>query len=381
LFISENKPRGLAYKMGNGTVQFRELGVAVVGAGRIGTRRAAIAATHPGVRFLAVSDLDPSRARVLAEKVRAQYHSGDNLEVISRPEVNAVIISTSEHEHTLPVLQALDLGKPVLVEKPIAMNLDEAGQMESTAVSTGVDLRVGYSRRFKRRYILAKEQILQGRLGKIVGGNARVYSSRAAMLQILQRSPHATPVMDVLTYYVDLMCWFLEGNPPVEVVARGQGGVFKAAGYSADDVTWAILTFADGAVVSLGVCYNLPQKYPSFGQSDRIEIFGEEGVMLSDNDHTDRILYSDRGIPHSYVPGHSVNMAFFGSSSPGDWALGDFWGPLATETRAWLDHLCTGRPCINATAQDGRRTLEVTLAIEEAVKRGQAVRLSLTKRR
>jgi len=103
--------------------------------------------------------------------------------------------------------------------------------------------------------------------------------------------------------------------------------------------------------------------------------------MLSDNDHTDRILYSDRGIPHSYVPGHSVNMAFFGSSSPGDWALGDFWGPLATETRAWLDHLCTGRPCINATAQDGRRTLEVTLAIEEAVKRGQAVRLSLTKRR
>jgi predicted dehydrogenase len=343
--------------MGNGTLQFRELGVAVVGAGRIGTRRAAIAATHPGVRFLAVSDLDPSRARVLAEKVRAQYHSGDNLEVISRPEVNAVIISTSEHEHTLPVLQALDLGKPVLVEKPIAMNLDEAGQMESTAVSTGVDLRVGYSRRFKRRYILAKEQILQGRLGKIVGGNARVYSSRAAMLQILQRSPHATPVMDVLTYYVDLMCWFLEGNPPVEVV------------------------FADGAVVSLGVCYNLPQKYPSFGQSDRIEIFGEEGVMLSDNDHTDRILYSDRGIPHSYVPGHTVNMAFFGSSSPGDWALGDFWGPLATETRAWLDHLCTGRPCINATAQDGRRTLEVTLAIEEAVKRGQAVRLSLTKRR
>ena len=49
-------------------------------------------------------------------------------------------------------------------------------------------------------------------------------------------------MLDVLTYYVDLMCWFLEGNRPVEVVARGQMGIFKEAGYNAHDVTWAIVT-------------------------------------------------------------------------------------------------------------------------------------------
>ncbi|MEI9478281.1 MAG: Gfo/Idh/MocA family oxidoreductase [Deltaproteobacteria bacterium] len=86
----------------------RELGIAVVGAGRIGTRRATIAANHPGVRFLAISDKEPSRARDLATQVNAQFFSGDNLEVISRPEVDAVIVSTSEHEHTRPVLQALE---------------------------------------------------------------------------------------------------------------------------------------------------------------------------------------------------------------------------------------------------------------------------------
>lgn len=355
----------------------KELGIAVVGSGRIGTLRASMAAAHPAVRFLAVSDLDPSRAHALANKVGAQFSSGDNLEVISRPEVNAVAVSTSEPEHTLPVLQALERGKPVLVEKPIAMRLEDADRMMTAALSGGAELHVGYSRRFQRHYLLAKEHILLGRLGQILGGTGRVYNSRAQAFQILKRSPEATPVLDVLTYYVDLFCWFLEGNPPVEVVARGQGGVFKAAGYSANDVTWAILTFADGAVVSLGVNYAFPEKYPTLGQSPRLEILGTEGVMLFDGDHKEQILYTDRGIPHGYVPGHSVNMAFLGTSSSGDWALGDFWGPLADETRAWLDHLSTGRPCALATPEQARKTLEVTLAIEQAVQSKKTVRLPL----
>jgi len=141
-------------------------------------------------------------------------------------------------------------------------------------------------------------------------------------------------------------------------------------------VTWAILTFADGAVVSLGVDYALPEKYPTLGQSVRLEILGTEGVMLFDTDYKDQILYTDRGIPRSYVPGLGVNMAFLSSSSSGDWALGDFWGPLANETRAWLDHLSTGRSCALATPEEARETLEVTLAIERSVQSKEAVRLS-----
>ena len=124
---------------------------------------------------------------------------------------------------------------------------------------------------------------------KMVGGMARVYNSRAQAFAILKRDPHATPVLDVLTYYVDLMCWFLEGNRPVEVVARGQHGIFKEAGYGAQDVTWAILTFADGAVISLGISYALPARYPTLGQSDRVELLGSEGTMIIDDDHLDRV--------------------------------------------------------------------------------------------
>ena len=355
----------------------KDLGVAVVGSGRIGTLRASLAASHPAVRFLAVLDLDLSRAQTLGEKVKAQVVSDNNLEVMSHPEVNAVIVSTSEHEHTLPVLQALDLKKPVLVEKPISLRLEDADEIIAAVQKTGTSLRVGYSQRFKRGYLLAKEQVLQGRLGQILGGSARVYNSRAQAFQILKRSPHATPVLDVLTYYVDLVCWYLKGNAPAEVVARGQKGVFQAAGYDADDLTWAILTFADGAVVSLGVDYALPEKYPTLGQSPRLEILGTEGVLLFDEERKDQILYTERGFPHGYVPGHSINMAFLSSTSAGDWALGDFWGPVADETRAWLDHLATGRDCALATPAEARTTLEVTLAIEKAVRTRESVQFPL----
>ncbi|MBI4195990.1 MAG: Gfo/Idh/MocA family oxidoreductase [Betaproteobacteria bacterium] len=355
----------------------KELGIAVIGSGRIGTLRARLAAKHPAVGFLAITDLDPERARALAEQTGADFHSRNNLEAIERPEVNAVFVSTPEGEHAAPVRRALELGKPVLVEKPIALSLEDADAILETLRQTGGHLRVGYSRRFKECFLRAKEQMVHGRLGKVVGGNARVYNSRAQAFAILKRDPHATPVLDVLTYYVDLMCWFLEGNPPVEVVARGQHGIFREAGYGAHDVTWAIVTLADGAVFNLGVSYALPSKYPTLGQSDRVELLGTEGTMLIDDDHKDHLIYSEKGIPHAYVPEHSVNMAFLGSNTAGDWAVGDFWGPLGNETRAWLDHLVTGSPAVHTTPEQARINLETTIAIERAVATGKPVRLPL----
>lgn len=354
-----------------------QIGLAVVGSGRIGSLRARIAAEHPAVRFLAVSDLDPAKARKLAETVTADAWSGDNLEVISHPEVTAVVVSTSEGEHVEAVIQALERGKAVLVEKPIALTLADADRILACAAKHGGNLRVGYSRRFRKRYHVAKEQIEQGRMGRLLGAAARVYNSRSQALAMLQRNPHATPVVDALTYYVDLMNWFFAGRRLVQVTALGQRGVLAAAGHETDDLTWAILQYDDGAAVNLGVCYALPEKYPALGHAARVELLGTDGVMLLDDDHTDQVMYSERGIPHVYLPNHAVNAVFLSSGTPGDWALGDFIGPVASETRTWLDHLCTGRDCNLATPQIARANLEATLAIERAARTGQTVRLPL----
>jgi len=353
----------------------KQLGIAVVGAGRIGSLRAGLAAGHPSVNYIAISDADPARARDLAQRIGAQFHSGDNLAAISRPEVNAVVVATSEGEHAQPVMQALERGKAVLVEKPIALTLTEADRIVAEAEKRKASLRVAYSRRYKERYLIAKEQVMRGRVGRIVGASARVFNSRSQALAMLQRNPGATPVVDALTYYVDLVNWLFEGTHVTEVFARGQTGVLKEAGHDTDDVTWAILTYGDGAVANLGVSYALPEKYPALGHAARVEVLGTEGVMILDDDHTDQLMYSEKGVPHVYLPDHSVNMVFLQSGTPGDWALGDFWGPIANETRAWLDHLALGKPCALATAREARRTLEVTLAIEHSAKSRKPVAL------
>src|SRR5262249_62335072 len=111
------------------------IGIAVVGAGRIGTLRARLAAKHPAVRFLAISDRDPARARALAAEAGADVHSGSNDEVISHPQVTAAIVSTPEQQHTLPILKALQLGKPLLVEKPSGFFLRDTATMLYTCVA------------------------------------------------------------------------------------------------------------------------------------------------------------------------------------------------------------------------------------------------------
>src|SRR5205085_10904317 len=128
---------------------------------------------------------------------------------------------------------------------------------------------------------------------------------------------------------------------------------------------------------NFGISYALPANFPTQGQSDRVELLGTEGTMLIDDDHKDHLIYTEKGVPHPYVPGHSLNMAFLGSNSAGDWALGNFWGSLSNETRAWIDHLVTGAPICHTTPEQARINLETTVAIERSVATGQAVRLPL----
>jgi hypothetical protein len=70
-------------------------------------------------------------------------------------------------------------------------------------------------------------------------------------------------------------------------------------------------------------------------------------------------------------------MAFLGSNTAGDWAVGNFWGPLGNETRAWLDYLATGEATVHTTPAEARINLETTIAIERAVATGNPVRLPL----
>ena len=241
----------------------RDIGIGVVGTGKIGMQRARLAAQHPSVDFLGLMDADHSKAVGVGEDLDADLVAETVAELAQDDRVDAIVVSTSEPHHTEPALAAIASGKPILIEKPLALTLEDADQIVVAAESNNVDVRVGYSMRYLQKYSVGWDNVASGMIGDVVGLTGRVYSSRAQGLAILNRSVDATPVVDIATYLVDVACWYLAPQIPIEVVARGHGTVFREHGFDVDDVAWAMIRFSNGTVVDLGVCYMLPMKFPS----------------------------------------------------------------------------------------------------------------------
>ena len=123
--------------------------------------------------------------------------------------------------------------------------------------------------------------------------------------------------------------------------------------------------------------YALPARYPTLGQSDRVELLGTEGTMIIDDDHMDHLLFSEHGIPHAYVPDHGVNMAFLGSNTAGDWAVRRLLGSARQRDARLARSPRDRRADRSHHARQARINLETTIAIERAVESGHAVRLPL----
>ena len=352
--------------MSEASMTKRSVGIAVVGAGKIGRHRARLAAGHAGVSFLAIVDEDAAAAEKLATEVGADLWATDTDAVVNRPDVGAVVVATPERSHCEPVIAALRAGKRTLVEKPIALTLKDADRMIACAIDSDTELLVGYSMRYAQRYAVAHQQIAEGKIGDLVGGLARTYDTAAIGEAILRRSPTATPVMDILTYLVDVIGWY-HPFQPVEVVARSSGSILRKKGHDVDDLTVALLTFSDGAVFELATSYSLPAGYPINGMATRLELLGTEGVLMVTEDHGDQVMYSEQGHTNEYVDQH-LQLTYLGSRTSGEWVGDTMFGRVADETRAWLDLLTVGGPCHIATAAQARQTLQITLAIDEAAR-------------
>lgn len=351
----------------------RQIGLGVVGTGKIGMQRARLAAQHPAVNFLGLMDADKSKAVGVGEDIDADLVADTVAELVEDERVDAIVISTDEPHHTAPALEAIGTGKPVLIEKPLALTMEDGDAIVAAAEASGVDVRVGYSMRYLQKYSVGWDNVASGKVGKVVGMTGRVYSSRAQGLTILNRSEAATPVVDIATYLIDVACWYLAPHVPVDVVSRGHGTVFREHGFDVDDVAWSMIRFSDGTVFDVGVCYMLPHEFPTTGQSIRLEIFGTDGALMIDDDHRDQMLFTEQGYQNTYATSQEMKFAFLGSRTTGEWVGDTMFGRLANETRAWVDGLITGTDCHLTTVQEARTVLAVTLAIEESLATGEAV--------
>ncbi len=355
----------------------KQVGVGIVGSGRMGRLRANLVRQAPQVNFVALADRDPARVEEIAEEVHADFFSTDNEAVLNHPDVGVIIVSTPEHSHADPVCRALELGKTVLVEKPLALSLQDAERILATQRKYDGDLFVGYTQRFRRRFLNAKEQIAQGRLGRLLTARMSVYNPQSQGREIYARSPHASPVTDVLTYMVDMGFWYFEGRTATRVYAQGIEQVFPQHPNHVGDGAWALVTLDDGSTLSLGCSWLLPDNWPANVCTIAVDIMGTDGAIVIDDSHKQAVMATSHDLAHPYAKDRRDNVVFLESMMAGDWLLGDFWGPMRDETRAFLEHVTLGRTTQNTLPQDARSTLEVTIAIEMSAAQNRPIDLPL----
>ena len=359
----------------------RDIGVAVVGCGTIGRIRATLAREHPGVGWLGLCDRNEEVGRRLVADTSADMFTTDAAELVSRPEVDAVVIATDETEHEQPTTSAARAGKALFVEKPLATTAEGSARILGEITSAGVDAVTGYTQRFRRRFLATKARLEAGAVGDVTTVVARAFMNRMVPLATLRRTTERaglTPMVVSGTHSVDLCLWLMDGKTPATVYARSVDRALGAHG--TQDATLAVVTMTDGTVWSMNISWALPVVWPGSVYGLEIGIVGTSGVIDIEDTHRDLVIASEAPQPAGYQPagfaaGAPRHVDFLTSYPPGDLWAGQLWGPMREETTSWLSRLINGSRTPHATAADGHRNLLITMAMDLSAARGGEIAL------
>jgi UDP-N-acetylglucosamine 3-dehydrogenase len=278
--------------------------VGVIGVGAFGESHLAAYCSLPYVTVAAVCSRDASRTQEVAARYRVPRWHTDYHEMLAENELDAVSVVTSEDAHLGPALAALQAGKHVLVEKPIATRLDEAEQMLSAARAAGVYLMPGHVLRFETRYAMVKDQLAAGELGRVVSISAR--RNRLKSLAKTYLRVHA--ILETSIHDLDLILWYTGDR-----VRRVRAFQRNINGHPNPDVTFAFLEFESGAVACVETIWLTPDQ-AGIPLDDAMQVVGDRGIARIDFVQAGLNLWRESGYlapDVSYEP--RVRGAVFGA--------------------------------------------------------------------
>ena len=329
------------------------IGIAVLGAGRIGAHHAAnLGRQVPGARLVGVADVDLAAAqRAVAAAGTGRATSGYD-GFLADPEVQAVVVATPTDTHAAVMAAAARAGKHILCEKPIALTI-EATEVAITAVRQyGVLLQIGFNRRFDPPFVHAREAIMRGDIGqpwivKLVGRDPRI-----APISYLKVS--GGQFKDQSIHEFDAAPWLID-QPVEEVSAMGAVLVDPAVAEIGDvDTSLTTLRFANGTLGTIDNC-----RQAVYGYDVRGEVHGAEGkLMIGYEGRTAVTLLQPNKVSHDHV----------------DWFLERFADAYRDEMIDFVDCVRTGKPP-RAGAEDGLQALRVAVAAGRSLRERRSVRL------
>lgn len=339
-----------------------ELGV--VGAGWCGGIRIEAAARNPQVAAIHIAETRGERLQEMKDRYAPATATDTYQEIIENGNISSVIISATPEDTHYPMAKAaLQAGKHVFLEKPIAITLAEADELVALSKENGVKFTIGYSQRFNYKYAYIRESLLNGTLGDPVSALVSRHITRGLGNKISGRTKLSPAAMEA-THDLDFVLWCLEPAKPVKVYAQNVYRYMKGKGVDAPDCTWIIVTMDNGISFTIGAGWILPLGYPNYS-STTLEMVGTKGALMVDDSHKDVVLNTeDNGIqfPMSSMPGEFVGHAYA--------------GPMAPETDHFIDACARNKPVL-VTADQARQVMEVYIAADLSAERGEPVHLPL----
>ena len=335
----------------------RRIGVGIVGFGGIGQVHAAALEQCPEARVMAVARRHRDEA-VAARFPRVAWHT-DYRALLRHDDIAVVAICTPNGDHVKQALDALAAGKHVVVEKPLALSLADGERVVDEAHARGRLLAVMSQRRLEPQNRYLKALLEAGTLGTPVLGETLVrwHRDRRYYDSAPWRGSRALDggvLLNQAIHAIDLLRWFLGPVESVTGFAATRAGHTEAA-----DTGVAALRFASGA---LGVIAATTAAPP--GLSAELNLFFTRGQVALHDAAVAR--WAVPGVPPP-PPSEAVGS---GRSDPA--AIG-----ILGHLRQWQDILAALREgrAPSVTGADGLATLAVILAVEEADRTGQVVRL------
>ncbi len=345
-------------------------GFGIIGCGMISSFHAKAIADVRGAKLIGCFDRVPKSADRLAEETGCKaYHDLD--EMLANPLIQAVTVGTPSGTHMEPAVAAANAGKHVIVEKPLEITLKRCDAIINACKKNNVKLAAIFPARFHSSSQKLRKAVDEGRFGRMTLGDAYVkwfrtqaYYDSGAWRGTWEMDGGGA-LMNQAIHSVDLLTWLM--GPVVEV--RAQVATLAHERIAVEDTAVATLRFANGA---LGVIEASTAAFP--GYLKRIELHGSQGSAVIEEEDVVKWDFAKSNKRDDAIREEMSNRKSSGGGASDPSAIGHHGHALQFE-----DLLAAVKkdrePSVNGP--EGRRSVEIILAIYKAAETGKAVSLPL----
>ncbi|MFO0906387.1 MAG: Gfo/Idh/MocA family oxidoreductase [Pirellulales bacterium] len=346
------------------------IGFGLIGCGMIAKFHSKAIADIRGAKVVGCFDTFPASADRLAGEIGCTaYH--DLEKMLANPEIEVVTICTPSGAHMEPAVMAAEAGKHVIVEKPLEITLSRCDAIIKACDKAGVTLSAIFPSRFHESSQLLKAAVDGGRFGRLTVGDAYVKWFRTQQYydsgawRGTWKFDGGGALMNQAIHSVDLLTWLM--GPVVELSAYT--ATLAHERIEVEDVAMATLKFANGA---LGVIEATTAAFP--GALKRIEIHGSEGSAVIEEESLKTWAFAKQTKRDEALLAKLTDKTKTGGGASDPSAIGHHGHML--QFRDVLDAIKKGRkPLIDGP--EGRRSVEIILAIYKAAETGKSIALPL----